>query len=70
MSEKNKNTPDRAGSRVEELSTERMVQIAKRLYRILQEEGCTVAEAGKVLDFTQEAVLTVTRVRCDFPLDV
>lgn len=70
MADKIKNTPDRAGSRVEELSTERMVQIAKRLYRILQEEGCTVAEAGKVLDFTQEAVLTVTRVRCDFPLDV
>lgn len=70
MADKNKNTPDRSGSRVEELSTERMVQIAKRLYRILQEEGCTVAEAGKVLDFTQEAVLTVTRVRCDFPLDV
>lgn len=70
MADKIKNTPDRAGSRAEELSTERMVQIAKRLYRILQEEGCTVAEAGKVLDFTQEAVLTVTRVRCDFPLDV
>lgn len=70
MSDKSKNTPDRAGSRVEELSTERMIQIAKRLYRILQEEGCTVAEAGRVLDFTQEAVLTVTRVRCDFPLDV
>ena len=64
MADKIKNTPDRVRSEVGELSNEDLLRISQRILGVLEEEHCTVAQAGQILVFTKDAAATLTPVSC------
>ena len=59
-----KNTPDRVRSEVRELSKEDWLRISQRILGVLEEEHCTVGQAGDILTFVKDAAAKWTPVSC------
>lgn len=49
------------------METERRQHIVAQILKVLEESGCTAAEAFEVLDFTKETVMVTAKVNADWP---